>query len=171
MCSSFIQNMSCRPRTTVYSKGLTPSKVPHRLKGEKIFIDPGAHIPDCMKNYARKNPDMCVPVYNALLALGNRRSREAYMRFIDSQTDHEKSLMKQVARVPEEIAQLPGVGFIKKPGTCDGLNSALAVRSLRAALFVMARSNRFVYIRNKSPLLSLITARRVQVIFASRRRR
>jgi hypothetical protein len=171
MCSSFIQNMSCRPRTQVRSERLTLSKVPDRLKGEKIIVYPGWNIPACLKSYAGANPDMCVAIFNALLALGRRRSLKSYKHFIESQPAHEQSLMKWVLRVPEEIAKLPGVGFIKRPGTCDGLNRALTIQSLHATLFITARSNRSVYIRNKSPLLSLISAdRRLQIIFVSKRR-
>lgn len=172
MCSSFIQNMSCRPRTTVRSARLTLSKVPDGLKGEKIIIEPAMYIPACLKFYAEQNPEMSVPIFNALLALGRyRRHFKTYEHFIRSQAAPEQSMMKWVLRVPEEIAGLPGVGFIKRPGTCDGLNQAVTIKSLHATLFIMARSNRAVYIRNKSPLLSLIsTERRLQIIFVDQRR-
>jgi hypothetical protein len=160
--------MSCRPRTTVHSKGLTLSKVSVRLRGEKIIVDPGLNIPVCLKSYAAEHPEMSVPIFNALLTLGRRDSFERYRHFIENQPAHEQSLMKWVLRLPEEIAGLPAVGFIKREGTCDGNDTALTIRSLHATLFVMARANRAVYIRNKSPLLSLISAnRRLQIIFVS----
>jgi len=169
--STFIQNMSCRPHTTVNSKGLTLSKVPARLRGEKIIVDPGMKIPACLKSYAGEKPEMSVPIFNALLTLGNRRSHKTYRHFIESQPAHEQSLVKWILRVPKEIAKLSGVGFIKRPGTCDSLDTALTIQSLHATLFIMARSNRSVYIRNKSPLLSLISAvRQFQIIFVSQRR-
>ena len=170
-CSSFIQNMSCRPRTTVRSVRLTLAKVPEGLKGEQLIIEPAMYIPGCLKSYAERNPEMSVPLFNALLALGSHRLRSrAYEQFIGGRTAHEQSLMKWVLRIPEEIAGLPGVGFIKRSGTCDGLERAITIKSLHAALFIMARSNRAVYIRDKSPLLSLIsTARRFQIIFVDQR--
>ena len=171
MCSSFIQNMSCRPRTTVRSKGLTCSKVPARLRGERILVDVEWMIPACLKYYTGENLDMCVPIFNALLTLGDRRSLKAYRHFIDCQPAHEQSLTIWMMSVPEEISKLPGVGFIKRPGTSGGSNRILAISSLHAALYIMARSNRSVYIRKKSPLLSLIAVeRKIQVIFVNRRR-
>jgi hypothetical protein len=170
-CSSFIQNMSCRPRTTVRSKGLTNSKVPAWLKGEKIVVEPRMNIPACLKHYARENPEMSIPIFSALMTLGHRRTLKTYRHFIDSRPGHEQSLMKWVSRVPDEITGLPAVGFIKRPGTSDGIHQARLIKSLHATLFIMARANRSVYIRNKSPLLSLITTdRQVSIIFADRRR-
>ena len=90
MCFSFIQNKSCRPRTTVQSKGLTASKLPARLKGKRLVVDPGASIPGCLKTYARKNSEMGVAILDAVLTLGNRRHLKTYMHFIASQTDHEQ---------------------------------------------------------------------------------
>ena len=170
-CSSFIQNMSCRPRTTVRSAGLTLSKIPEGLKGENFIIDFRDFVPVSLTRYAEQNPGMSVPIFNALLTFGlNRRHLSVYERFIRSGAAHEQSLMKWVLRMPEEIAGLPGVGFIKRSGTCDGLEQAITIKSLHAALFIMARSNRAVYIRDKSPLLSLIsTARRFQIIFVDQR--
>ncbi len=171
-CSSFIQNMSCRPRTQVRSARLTLSKVPEGLKGEKIIIEPARHIPACLKSYAERNPAMSVPIFNALLVLGiYRRHSGTYEKFIRSRAAHEQSLMNWVLRVPEEIAGLPGVGFIKRSGTYEGPEPTAGINSLHANLFIMARANRAVYIRDKSPLLSLIsTERRLQIVFASQRR-
>jgi hypothetical protein len=171
-CSSFIQNMSCRPRTTVRSARLTPSKVPEGLKGDKIIIDPARYLLSAsLKSYAERNPGMSVPIFNALLTLGlYRRHSRTYERFIRSRAAHKQSLMRWVLRVPEEIAGFPGVGFIKRPGTCDGLDQAATIKSLHATLFIMARANRAVYIRDKSPLLSLIsTGRRLQIVFVGQR--
>ena len=108
---------------------------------------------------------------HALLTLGDRRGLETYRHFIDSRPGHEQSMLERVSRVPEEIAGLPGVGFIKRPGRCDGPEGGLLTLSLPATLFIMARSNRSVYIRNKSPLLSLISIERpLQIIFAGKKR-
>jgi hypothetical protein len=169
-CSSFLQNMSCRPRTTVHSRGLTAAKLPARLQGEKIVIDPGWNIPGCLRTYAGENPEMGVPIFDAVLTLGNRCHSKTYMHFIKSRADHEQSLMKWVSHPPAEVAALPGVGFIKRTGTVDDLTKVIIELSLHACLFIMARSNSSVYIRNKSPLLSLISIdRRLQIIFAGRR--
>ncbi|KPJ74502.1 MAG: hypothetical protein AMJ54_16985 [Deltaproteobacteria bacterium SG8_13] len=103
-CSSFIQNMSCRPRTTVRSAGLTLSKIPERLKGENFIIDFRDFVPVSLTRYAEHNPGMSVPIFNALLTFGrNRRHLSVYERFIKSGADHEQSLMKWVLRAPEEV--------------------------------------------------------------------
>ena len=171
-CSSFIRNMSCRPRTTVRSAGLTLSKIPEGLKGEKIIIELAGFVPVSLKRYAEHNPGMSVPVFNALLTLGrNRRHLSTYERFIKSGAAHEQSLMKWVLRAPEEVAGLPGVGFIRRQDVCEYLDQAGTIKSLHAALFIMARANRAVYIRDKSPLLSLISIeRRLEIVFVGQRR-
>ena len=171
-CSSFIQNMSCRPRTTVRSAGLTLSKISEGLKGENFIIDFRDFVPVSLTRYAEHNPGMSVPIFNALLTFGrNRRHLSTYERFIKSGAAHEQSLMKWVLRAPEEVAGLPGVGFIRRQDVCEYRGGARTIKSLHAALFIMARANRAVYIRDKSPLLSLISIeRRLEIVFVGRRR-
>ncbi|MEJ2727361.1 MAG: hypothetical protein P8185_02430 [Deltaproteobacteria bacterium] len=172
MCSSFIQNMSCRPRTTVHSKGLTLSKIPEGLKGENFIIDFRDFVPVSLTRYAQHNPGMSVPIFNALLTFGTyHRHLSKYERFMRSGAAHEQSLMKWVLRAPEEVAGLPGVGFIRRQDVCEYRGGARTIKSLHAALFIMARANRAVYIRDKSPLLSLISIkRRLEIVFVGRRR-
>jgi hypothetical protein len=171
-CSSFIQNMSCRPRTTVRSAGLTLSKISEGLKGENFIIDFRDFVPVSLTRYAGHNPGMSVPIFNALLTFGGyHRHLSEYERFIKSGTTHEQSLMKWVLRAPEEVADLPGVGFIRRQDVCEYRGGARTIKSLHAALFIMARANRAVYIRDKSPLLSLISIeRRLEIVFVGRRR-
>lgn len=171
-CASFIQNMSCRPRTTVRSAGLTLSKIPEGLKGEKIIIEIRGFVHPGLKRYAEHNPGMSVPIFNALLTLGGHGCHlSEYEHFIRSGGPHEQSLMKWVLRAPEEVTDLPGVGFIRRQDVCEYLDQAGTIKSLHAALFIMARANRAVYIRDKSPLLSLISIeRRLEIVFAGQRR-
>ena len=171
-CSSFIQNMSCQSRTRVRSTGLTLSKIPEGLKGENFIIDFRDFVPVSLTRYADHNPGMSVPIFNALLTLGpDRRHLRVYERFIRSRADHEQSLMKWVLRAPQEVAGIPGVGLIRRQDVCKYRGGARTIKSLHAALFIMARANRAVYIRDKSPLLSLISIeRRLEIVFVGRRR-
>ena len=172
MCSSFIQNMSCRPRTTVRSAGLTLSKISEGLKGENFIIDFRDFVPVGLTRYAEQNPGMSVPIFNALLTFGTYHGHlSKYERFIRSGAAHEQSLMKWVLRAPEEVAGLPGVGFIRRQDVCGYRDQSRRIKSLHAALFIMARANRAVYIRDKSPLLSLISIeRRLEIVFVGRGR-
>jgi hypothetical protein len=171
-CSSFIQNMSCRPRTTVRSAGLTLSKISEGLKGENFIIDFRDFVPVGLTRYAEQNPGMSVPIFNALLTFGTYHGHlSKYERFIRSGAAHEQSLMKWVLRAPEEVAGLPGVGFIRRQDVCGYRDQSRRIKSLHAALFIMARANRAVYIRDKSPLLSLISIeRRLEIVFVGRGR-
>ena len=171
-CSSFIQNMSCQSRTRVRSAGLTLSKIPEGLKGENFIIDFRDFVPVSLTRYAEHNPGMSVPIFNALLTFGRyHRHLSEYERFIRSGAAHEQSLMKWVLRAPEEVTGLPGVGFIRRKDVCEYRGGARTIKSLHAALFIMARANRSVYIRDKSPLLSLISIeRRLEIVFVGQRK-
>lgn len=170
--SDSIQNMSCRPITTVHSEGLDHTELPERLKGKSILINPWEYIPNCLKRYARENPEMSVPVFNAILTLGNTRYFKTYDRFIKNKPGHEQSIMNWVSRMPENISQLPRVGHIRGIESNDfkvDLRKKSTLSSdLHSVLYIMARSNRYVYIRGKSPLLSLISVnRKIQIIFVN----
>jgi len=170
--SDSIQNMSCRPRTTVHSEGLDHTELPERLKGKSILINPWEYIPNCLKRYAGENPEMSVPVFNAILTLGNTRYFTTYDRFIKNKPGHEQSIMNWVSRMPENISQLPRVGHIRRIESNDfevDLRKKSTLSSdLHSVLYIMARSNRYVYIRDKSPLLSLISVnRKIQIIFVN----
>ena len=74
-------------------------------------------------------------------------------------------------QAPQEVADFSGVGFIRRQDVCEYLGGGRRIRSLHAALFITARANRAVYIRDKSPLLSLISIeRRLEIVFIGRRR-
>ena len=170
--SDSIQNMSCRPITTVHSEGLDHTELPERLKGKSILINPWEYIPNCLKRYARGNPEMSVPVFNAILTLGNTRYFTTYDRFIKNKPGHEQSIMNWVSRMPENISQLPRVGHIRgiesNDFKVDFRKKSTLSSNLHSVLYIMARSNRYVYIRDKSPLLSLISVnRKIQIIFVN----
>jgi len=162
--------MSCRPRTTVHSEGLDHTKLSERLKGKNILINPWEYVPNCLKHYVRENPEMSVPVFNAILTLGNTRHLKTYDRFIKNQPGHEQNIMNWISHMPENISQLPRVGHIKRIESndleVDLRNKSTLKSNLHSALYIMAHSNRYVYIRDKSPLLSLISVnRKIQIIF------
>lgn len=167
-CFDYTQNMSCRPRTTVNSKGLSSARLPVRLKGRNVLITPLEYIPTCLAAYSIKYPEMSVPVFNAILSLGNRRRFKTYKRFIMNHSGHEQSLMGWLSSIPEDIIELPRVGHVRRDGKVDFKEVSVLSRNLHKALYIMARSNRYVYIRDKSPLLSLVSvSRRIQIIFVS----
>ena len=166
--SNYTQNMSCRPRTTVNSEGLDSAKLLERLKGKNILINPWEYIPACLVSYARIYPEMSVPIFNAILSLGNRRHFKTYERFIMNHSGHEQSLMGWISSIPEDIIELPRVGHVRRDGKVDFKEVSVLSCNLHKALYIMARSNRYVYIRDKSPLLSLVSvSRRIQIIFVS----
>jgi hypothetical protein len=162
--------MSCRPRTTVNSKGWDREKLPDRLGGRSILIDPWEYIPGCLEPYARRYREMSVPIFNALLTLGDRHLFRTYKDFIRHGSGHEQKLMNWVSRAPGEVSRLPRVGHIKNIRAngrgLDHGDGSSSKHGLRTALYIMARSNRYVYIRDKSPLLSLVSlSRRIEIIF------
>jgi hypothetical protein len=164
--SGTLQNMSCRPRTTVRSGGLAPSSLSPRLQGKRVLVSLEGHIPECMKTYAKRHPQMGVPLLNALLTLGGGHPPETYKKFIKGHKGHEEGLMNRLKPVPREVARLGRVGHIRPMSPGETRSGAVPVAELRAALFMMARSNRSVYIRDKTLLLSLVSvSRSIQVTF------
>ena len=163
--SDSTQNSGCRPRTTVHSAGLDHMELPERLKGKNILINPWDFIPSCLKHYAGENPEMGIPVFNAILTLGNTRYFTNYNRFIKDQPGHEQNIMHWVSRMPENISRLLRVGHIRKIESkqtqLELIKKPTLPIDLHSALYIMARSNRHVYIRDKSPLLSMISVNRI----------
>ena len=170
--SDCTQNMNCRSRTTVKSKRLAPEKLSDRLRGKSILIYPREQIPDCLKFNPRKFGGKSTPVFNAIMALGTERSSGTYSRYITGHSDHEQIFMSWISRVPRDVLRFPRVGHIRGKGSngtrIDPDEASSSKCNLHTALYIMARSNRYVYIRDKSPLFSLVSIdRKIQIIFVS----
>ena len=170
--SDCTQNMSCRSRTTVKSKGMVPGELSGRLRGKNILIHPRDYIPGCLAFYLRRFEEKSTAVFNATMALGGGRSLDSYSRYITGHSDHEQIFMNWISRVPRDVLQFPRVGHIRGKGSNGTRIGSSEVSSsecsLHTALYIMARSNRYVYIRDKSPLSSLVSIdRRIQIIFIS----
>ena len=170
--SDCTQNMSCRSRTTVRSKGMAPGKLSGRLRGKNILIYPRDYIPDCLKSYVNRFKEKNTAVFNAIMALGEGRSIDSYSRYITGHSDHDRIFMSWISRVPRDVLLFPRVGHIRGKGSngtrIDSDEGSSSKCSLHTALYIMARSNRYVYIRDKSPLCSLVSIdRKIQIIFIS----
>jgi hypothetical protein len=151
---------------------MAPEKLSERLRGKSILIYPWEYIPDCLESYVRRFEEKITPVFNAIMALGAGRSLDTYSRYLTTHSDHEQVFMDWLSRIPRDISRLPRVGYIRAVGSNDsGINpdeGSFSKFNLHTALYIMARSNRYVYIRDKSPLSSLVSiSRKIQIIFVS----
>ena len=168
-----IHNMSYLPRTTVESNGLDPDRLPATLKGNQILVDPGKYLSHALKEYLIERPGIFLPAMIAVLELGPGRSFKTYTRHIEENPGHEQKLLDWMLKIPPKVIQLPRIGLVKK---VDKRNSNTAKKenfktistgsSFHLELFLMARSNKYIYIREKSPILSRISIhKRLRITF------
>ena len=162
-----IHNMSCQPRTTVYSDGLDPGWLPNTLKKRQILVDPENYLLPPLKKYVTRKPDMTVPMLVSLLNLGPRQYVYKYIEHVENNPGHERQLLDWMIKTPEEAVQLPRVGLVSQANkrNLDAANNKnfkkiKKASTLHLALFLMARSNKYIYMCNKSPLLSQISIQR-----------
>jgi|TARA_B100000315_G_C14535425_1_gene568226 hypothetical protein len=155
--SNLIQNMSCRPRTTVNSRGMDKKILPSNLTGTvtNISLNNFHNDPRIIKD---EDP---VPLIYAMIQLGVDKEYLDYREFIKGCEDSHKKLLILIEKPSREVIKygLPSIGlayqFTDKSWRDFGKKP-----SILTAVFIMARCGDSVFIRDKNPLLSRLSFNR-----------
>ena len=161
--SNLIQNMSCRSRTMVNSRGIEKDRLPINLTGTVTDLS--------LNNYysgppLHENEDI-VPIINAMAQLGVDKDYSSYLNYIKTCHNPHKELLDMIKNPPKELMgyDLPSVGIVVNDfgSFSPGLG---CISSLLTAVYMMARCGDNVFIRDKNPLLGRLSFNReIAVLF------
>jgi hypothetical protein len=161
--SDLIQNMSCRARTTVNSRGMDKKILPPNLTGSVTNLS--------LNNFHRDKiiteTDDPIPLIYAMLKLGVDKKYLDYMEFIEGCEDIHAKLLSLINEPPREIqnCNLPAVGVVFQFRD-KSFRKFGEKPSLLAAVYMMSRCGESVFIRDKNPLLSRLSfSREIAVMF------
>ncbi len=155
--SDLIQNMSCRARTTVNSRGMNNKILPPNLTGSVTNLS--------LNNFHRDKiiteTDDPIPLIYAMLMLGENKKATTYKKFIESCEDYNTKLLSLINKPSREIqnCNLPAVGVVFQFRD-KSFRKFGEKPSLLAAVYMMSRCGESVFIRDKNPLLSRLSFNR-----------
>ncbi len=174
-------NMSCRSRTTVNSKP---------LNSETIFVGTGTAnkmtIPldlsifdsEESSKMLEENPDWKIAYWNAKLEIESGYTQEyiknyedrifnSMIKFMESKSleEHTGELITKLKITPPPLKLLPVSAIVLSDRLIYKRSDMISDYSdFFIIIFLMAHSNRTVYLRNKTPILSNISRTRKSVI-------
>ena len=143
------------------------------MKGNQILVDPGKYLSHALKEYLIERPGIFLPALIAVLELGPGRTFKTYIHHIEKNPGHEQQLLDWMLKTPPTAIQLPRVGLVKKVDKRsfnttkkENFKTISIISSFHLELFLMARSNKYIYMREKSPILSQISIhKRLRITF------
>ena len=166
--SNLIQNMSCRSRTSVNSRGIDKNILPVKLTGTVINIA----LNNCYFGPRLHENEDLVPIINAMTQLGVDKDYSSYLNYIKKCDNPHKELLDMIKIPPKELMgyDLPSVGIVVNNSRtfCRGFG---CISSLLTAVYMMARCGDNVFIRDKNPLLGRLSFdREIAVLFLGEKR-
>ena len=151
--SDTLQNMSCRPRTTVKSSRMPLSEIPDAMLCGFLSINLIDYIPENLTKWLKGDETpprkQQVGILHAILELGSSRSLETYLSFMEGRNDHSEKLLDILSEPPPLALKMPPVGL-----RTAYKRRAKKAPDLRTALYFITHTTHKAYLRNKTPFIN-----------------
>ena len=156
-----LDNMSCRPRTTVNSDPIPSLLRPDRISGKEVSF--ALEREACHWHYMlKKTPGFTdQKIFHALYVLGTDKNKGDYEDFINRTKRPGEKLLELLKDPPEMLKWVPDIGVVVPEH--KNADSHL-IENVRQAMYFLSHTNDNLFIRNKSPIMSGIAPGRKIII-------